>query len=36
MDNEKIKKELLNKYLSQEKELFDFVKNDKNYLKKKL
>ena len=29
MDNEKIKKELLNKYLEQEKELFDFVKNDK-------
>lgn len=36
MDNEKIKKELLNKYLNQEKELFDFVKNDKEIYEKTL
>ena len=34
MNNEKIKKELLNKYLEQEKELFDFVKNDKEIYEK--
>jgi|GEM_PF-3811265 hypothetical protein len=36
MNNEKIKKELLNKYLGQEKELFDFVKNDKEIYEKTL
>lgn len=34
MNNEKIKKELLNKYLGQEKELFDFIKNNKETYKK--
>ena len=36
MENKKIKKELLNKYLGQEKELFDFVKNDKKIYEKTL
>ena len=34
MDNKKIKKELLNKYLGQEKELFDFIKNNKEIYEK--
>lgn len=34
MENEKIKKELLDKYLGQEKELLDFVKNNKEIYEK--
>lgn len=34
MKNEKIKKELLDKYLGQEKELLDFVKNNKEIYEK--